>query len=60
MLCLLGHADYYPRVGFVPARSIGIEPPQDWADQNWLARPLSAMPEGLRGVAHYPPPFGVG
>ena len=57
VLCLLGHADYYPRFGFVPARSLGIAPPRPWADANWMALPLPAWREGLTGVARFAPSF---
>jgi putative acetyltransferase len=60
VLCLLGHADYYPRFGFRPARSLGIEPPQDWTDENWLALPLTEWQPEVRGKAGYPKAFGVG
>ena len=60
LLCLLGHADYYPRFGFEPARGIGIEPPQPWADENWLALRLPAWTPALRGSARYPAAFRSG
>lgn len=57
VLCLLGHADYYPRFGFVPARSIGIAPPGPWPDAHWMALPLPAWHGGLTGVARFAPSF---
>jgi putative acetyltransferase len=57
VLCLLGHADYYPRFGFEPARGIGIEPPQPWSDRNWMALRLPGWDPSLRGVAHYSSAF---
>jgi predicted N-acetyltransferase YhbS len=60
LICLLGHASYYPRFGFVPARSMGIEPPQPWADEHWQALRLPAYSPDLRGVARYAAPFEVG
>lgn len=60
LLCLLGHADYYPRFGFEPARAIGIEPPQPWPDKSWLALRLPAWQPDLRGVAGFAPAFGAG
>ena len=60
LICLLGHASYYPRFGFVPARSMGIEPPQPWADEHWQALKLPAYSPDLRGAAHYAAPFNVG
>lgn len=57
VLCLLGHADYYPRFGFEPARAIGIEPPQPWSDRNWMALRLPDWDPALHGVARYAPAF---
>jgi putative acetyltransferase len=60
LICLLGHAGYYPRFGFEPARALGIEPPADWPDDHWLALRLPAWTPDLRGRVSYPAPFGVG
>ena len=57
VLCLLGHASYYPRFGFEPARAIGIEPPRPWPDANWMALRLPAWTPELHGVARFPPAF---
>jgi putative acetyltransferase len=57
LLILLGHADYYPRFGFEPARAIGIEAPRPWRDANWLALRLPAWTPDLRGVARFPAAF---
>jgi putative acetyltransferase len=58
VICLVGHADYYPRFGFQAARSMGIQPPHPtWADANWLALRLPAWTPDLRGTATFAPPF---
>jgi len=57
ILCLLGHAAYYPRFGFEPARALGIEPPRVWSDASWMALRLPAWEAGLRGTARFPPAF---
>ena len=57
VLCLLGHADYYPRFGFEPARALGIAPPRPWPDANWLALRLPAWDATLTGTAYFPPAF---
>ena len=57
ILCLLGHADYYPRFGFESARAIGIEPPRNWPDASWMVRRLPAWDASVRGVASFPPAF---
>jgi putative acetyltransferase len=57
VICLVGHADYYPRFGFEPARRLGIEPPRPWSDDHWLALRLPAWDPSLRGVARFAPAF---
>jgi putative acetyltransferase len=57
LLILLGHADYYPRFGYEPARAIGIEAPRPWSDANWFALRLPAWDASLRGVARFPEAF---
>jgi len=57
VLCLLGHATYYPRFGFEPARAIGIEAPRPWRDSNWMALRLPAWDPTVRGRARFPPAF---
>ena len=60
VLCLLGHADYYPRFGFEPASGIGIEPPEPWSDANWMALRLPGWVAALRGTARFAPAFPGG
>ena len=57
VICLLGHASYYPRFGFEPARAIGIDPPRPWPDASWMVRRLPAWTPAVRGVARFPPAF---
>lgn len=57
LACLLGHADYYPRFGFEPARGMGIEAPHPWPDANWLALRLPGWNPGLRGRVQFPAAF---
>ncbi len=55
---LLGQPSYYPRFGFVPARSLGLEPPAAaWPDAAWMARRLPAWTEDVRGTVRYPKAF---
>ena len=55
---VLGHADFYPRFGFSPARSQGIEPPFNAPDEAWMALELQpGALDGVRGTAKYPPAF---
>ena len=55
---LLGQPAYYPRFGFVSARSVGLEPPAEaWPDAAWMARRLPAWTDDLRGTVRYPEAF---
>lgn len=60
VIVLLGHASYYPRFGFGPARAMGIEPPRPWRNDSWMALPLSrwaATRPATAAVACYPGAF---
>ncbi len=59
VIVLLGHATYYPRFGFEPARALGIEPQQPWGDAHWMALRLPAWTADLRGTMRYPAAFGI-
>jgi predicted N-acetyltransferase YhbS len=54
-IVLTGHPTYYPRFGFVPARSVGIAPNKDLpADPDpFLVRLLGAYDAEIRGVFRY-------
>lgn len=56
---LLGHAEYYPRFGFVSASLHGLAPSDPtWPDENFFLRRLAAWHErGDRGVFRYAPAF---
>lgn len=57
-IVLLGQPAYYPRFGFVSARSCGLLPPADaWPDTAWMARLLPAWDAALRGTVRYPEAF---
>ena len=54
---LLGHLDYYPRFGFVPAASLGVVAPNaKWGD-HFQVRPLAAWTAGMGGTFRYAAPF---
>lgn len=58
LVVVVGHPEYYPKFGFVPASSIGIEPPwPDIPDEAFMAKPLTAYREHMRGLVRYPEPF---
>ena len=54
---LLGHVDYYPRFGFVPASRLGVLAPDPaWGD-HFQARPLATHRAEVRGPFRYAAPF---
>jgi len=57
LVLLLGHPDYYPRFGFVPAAGLGISPDVEEWTSHFQARALTAHDPGLRGTFRYAEPF---
>jgi putative acetyltransferase len=57
LIVLLGHATYYPRFGFEPARRLGLEPPAPWPDLAWMALRLPPWTPELRGAVRLPPAY---
>jgi putative acetyltransferase len=57
LVLVVGHAGYYPRFGFEPARALGIEPPEPFPDEDWMARRLAAYEPTLRGTVRCTPAF---
>jgi predicted N-acetyltransferase YhbS len=59
LVVVLGHPTYYPRFGFRPASSFGIEPPDpSMPDEAFMVVPLGAYDPALRGRVVFPPAFG--
>lgn len=57
LVLVLGHATYYPRLGFRRATALGIEPAEEaWGDA-FMAIPLTAYDERLTGRVRFPPAF---
>lgn len=57
---VLGHAEYYPRFGFLSASTFGLSPEIDVPDEAFMA--LELQPGALgrhRGVVRYHPAFGM-
>jgi putative acetyltransferase len=55
---VLGHRDYYPRFGFVPASRFGISPPFEVPDGVFFAMELyPGSLQGVIGMVEYPPEF---
>lgn len=59
LVLVLGHADFYPRFGFIPASEFGIRASFDGPDEAMMALALDPTAETPRGTIAYPPPFGV-
>ena len=57
LVVLVGHPWYYPRFGFVPASTLGIEHPTPIADDVFMALPLAD--DHPRGRLEYPPAFAA-
>jgi putative acetyltransferase len=58
IVVVIGHPAYYPRFGFSPARTRGLEAPFPVPDEAFLA--LELVPgalDGVAGMVRYPPPF---
>lgn len=56
---VLGHADYYPRAGYVPASIYGIQAPFDVPDENFMAIKLNEKAERMEGIVQYDEAFGL-
>ncbi|MET9803609.1 bifunctional class I SAM-dependent methyltransferase/N-acetyltransferase [Streptomyces sp. NPDC006368] len=59
LVLVLGHPEYYPRFGFVPASRYGIEAPFDVPDEAMMALVTDSSGAVARGMIEYPPAFGV-
>ncbi|HYI21642.1 MAG TPA: N-acetyltransferase [Candidatus Limnocylindrales bacterium] len=59
LVVVLGHADYYPRFGFLPAADVGVEPPDGMSIDHYFALPLTAYDPLFRGQVRYGPEWGV-
>ena len=58
IIVLVGHADYYPRFGFVPARSRGIECEFEVPEEAWMILELrEGALAGRRGTVRFQPEF---
>ena len=55
---VLGHAEYYPRFGFVPASRYGLKCEYDVPDEVFMALELrKGALKGREGIARYEPEF---
>lgn len=56
---VLGHPGYYPRAGYVPASTYGIQAPFDVADESFMALKLSSGAGQIAGRVRYDAAFGI-
>ncbi|MER5871987.1 bifunctional class I SAM-dependent methyltransferase/N-acetyltransferase [Streptomyces sp. NPDC002044] len=59
LVLVLGHPEYYPRFGFVPASQFGIRAPFEVPDEAMMALVLDDSVPVPAGTISYPAPFGV-
>ena len=58
LVVLLGHLEYYPRFGFRPASTFGIDAASIESGPHLMALPLDDTPVPS-GTIHYPPPWSL-
>lgn len=56
---VLGHSEYYPKAGYVPASVYGIAAPFDVLDKNFMAIKLNDMAANPHGIVKYDTAFGI-
>ncbi|UKA51084.1 N-acetyltransferase [Arthrobacter sp. FW305-123] len=56
-IALLGSPLYYRRFGYVPATSLGVEPPEPAWGEHFQLLPLPGWPEDVYGTFRYAEPF---
>ncbi|MDH6197922.1 putative acetyltransferase [Mycobacterium frederiksbergense] len=59
LVVVLGHAEYYPRFGFIPASQFGVTAPFAAPDENFLALALKPDETAPSGEIAYAEAFGV-
>jgi putative acetyltransferase len=59
MVVVQGHPTYYPRLGFIRGRTVGVLPPEHLGaiDQAWMVRRRPSAPGDVRGRVVYPQAF---
>jgi putative acetyltransferase len=58
IVVVIGHPDYYPRFGFIPARPKGLEVAFPVPDKAFMVHELAPQAlKGIEGTVKYPPEF---
>lgn len=56
---VLGHSEYYPKAGYVPASVYGIKASFDVPNENFMAIKLNDRAESIEGIIKYDIAFGI-
>lgn len=56
---VLGHSQYYPKAGYIPASRYGIKAPFEVDDESFMAICFSESQNKLNGIIEYDKAFGV-
>lgn len=56
---VLGHPQYYPKMGYRPASQYGIKAPFEIPEENFMAVKLTPAAAPVNGVIKYDPAFGI-
>lgn len=56
---VLGHPHYYPKAGYVPASTYGIQAPFDVPDENFMALKLHSGAKRAEGCVQYDAASGI-
>jgi putative acetyltransferase len=60
IVIVVGHPNYYPRFGFIPARSQYLEATFEVPDEAFMVLELSSGAlMNIKGTVKYPPEFGI-
>ena len=57
---VLGHPNYYPKAGYVPAITYGIKAPFEVPKENFMALKLNPEAKAVEGCIRYDAAFGIG
>ena len=56
---VLGSETYYPRAGYIPAAQLGVEVPEGFPSENFMAVKLRENAKPICGPVTYPKEFGL-
>ncbi|MGL4362628.1 MAG: GNAT family N-acetyltransferase [Cellulosilyticaceae bacterium] len=58
-ILVVGSEKYYPRMGYIPAETIGIEAPFEVPSQNFMVYCIDSSQKSIKGVIEYAEEFGI-